>query len=132
MRKNLTVSLVVVPAIALLTACNLEQTVTTPPPQPTATTSTATTPEPSSSPVEVKCKSALGRIYSDVQLYLDAECTKPFAVIMGKAKDLNGEDGVLLRFTSGEQEVKTRDAVRDQAYVKADDPAISAQVWRQY
>jgi len=79
--------------------------------------------KPPSSTVTSGCVSASGRIWSDVQLYLDSTCNTPQAVVIG-GKD----DRVKVRFPSGSEEWKTREVVRS-LYVKAEDPAIKAQQW---
>jgi hypothetical protein len=79
----------------------------------------------SSEPVKsARCISAAGNIWTNVRLYRDSSCQQPFAMVLG-----GSGDRVTIRFDTGEVEVKTRDAVKYQAYVMNNDPAIDAQVW---
>jgi hypothetical protein len=66
-----------------------------------------------------QCVLAAGRIWANVQLYRDNACQQPFAKISSASGDT-----VTLQFDSGEVETKTRDAVKEQAYVMTNDPAI--------
>lgn len=85
----------------------------------------------SSSNLEPGCDSAGGNIWTGVRLYRDAQCASPFATIVGGGKLKSGESGVLIQFDSGALEWKSRSAVRDQAYVKTNDPAHSQKLWRE-
>lgn len=78
----------------------------------------------------MKCDLASGYIWTNVLLYRDSECTKPFAIVAGGGKLTTGEKGVLLKFDTGELEWKKREAVTQQAYVKTNDPAIKTMLWR--
>jgi hypothetical protein len=97
------------------------------------TTSSDSSPVSSSSPIrdlQPGCAEAAGRIWADVRLYRDAECTQPFATVVGGGKLRSGDRGVLIEFDTGEIEWKTRDAVTTQAFVRTDDPAHSSKLWR--
>lgn len=76
------------------------------------------------------CTQAAGRVYADVRLYRDAQCTQPFATVVGGGKLSDGQRGVLIKFDTGEMEWKTRDAVITQAYIRSNDPAVDAGLWR--
>ena len=80
---------------------------------------------------ESKCRIAAGHMWTGVRVYLDSNCEKPFATILGGTK-VDGEKGVVLKFDGGETEVKLRSAVRDDAYVMEDDPAIERQQWQEF
>jgi hypothetical protein len=80
---------------------------------------------------ESKCTKAAGQIWTGVRAYLDSNCEKPFAVILGGTK-VDGQKGVVLKFDSGKTEVELRSAVRDDAYVMRDDPAIERQQWQEF
>ena len=80
---------------------------------------------------ESKCTNAAGQMWTGVRVYLDSNCEKPLAVILGGTK-VDGEKGVVLKFDRGETEVKLRSAVRDDAYVMRDDPAIERQQWQEF
>lgn len=83
-----------------------------------ATAPSSMTP-PVESPKPPRCQLAAGYIWADIRLYRDKDCQKPFASVVSA----NGEK-VLIRFDTGEIETKTRDAVKYQAYVMSNDPAI--------
>lgn len=117
----------VIASLVLLSTLNRReetlQTVTTKP-------SEVSSAQSSTQPTEVKCDLASGYIWTNVLLYRDSECTKPFAIVAGGGKLTTGEKGVLLKFDTGELEWKKREAVTQQAYVKTNDPAIKTMLWR--
>lgn len=76
------------------------------------------------------CTQAAGSVYANVRLYRDAQCTQPFATVVGGGKLSDGQRGVLIKFDTGEMEWKTRDAVITQAYIRSNDPAVNAGLWR--
>lgn len=78
-----------------------------------------------------KCESAAARMWTGVRVYRDEYCEKPFATILG-GKKVDGQDAVVLKFDTGEIEVKYRSAVRDQTFVMADDPALERRDWRDF
>ena len=94
------------------------------------TTSTSTSSNSSSSNLSPSCDSAGGRIWTNVRLYQDAGCSRPFATVVGGGRLRNGERGVLIQFDTSELEWKTRSAVMNQTYVRTDDPAHSDRLWR--
>lgn len=94
------------------------------------TTSTSTAGNSSSNSLSPSCDSAGGRIWTGVRLHHDSGCSRPFATVVGGGRLRNGERGVLIQFDTGELEWKTRSAVMNQTYVRTDDPAHSARLWR--
>lgn len=94
------------------------------------TTSTSPAGNSSSSSLRPSCDSAGGRIWTGVRLHHDSGCSRPFATVVGGGRLRNGERGVLIQFDTGELEWKTRSAVMNQTYVRTDDPAHSARLWR--
>lgn len=94
------------------------------------TTSTSPTGNSSSNGLSPSCDSAGGRIWTGVRLHHDSGCSRPFATVVGGGRLRNGERGVLIQFDTGELEWKTRSAVMNQTYVRTDDPAHSARLWR--
>lgn len=58
-------------------------------------------------------------IGANVTLYRDSACKQPFAKIVSASRE-----NVAIQFDSGEVETKTRDAVKKQAYVMTNDPAM--------
>lgn len=98
------------------------------------TTTAKTTPQPVTEKTETKgpkCESAGGRMWTGVRLHLDSDCSKPFATILGGG-ERDGEKMVKIRFDSGEIEWKTREAVRDQAFVMSNDPAMESRLWQEF
>lgn len=93
-------------------------------------TTTSTPSNSSSSSLSPSCDSAGGRIWTGVRLHHDSGCSRPFATVVGGGRLRNGERGVLIQFDTGELEWKTRSAVMNQTYVRTDDPAHSARLWR--
>lgn len=81
--------------------------------------------------LEPGCDPAGGNIWTGIRLYRDTQCASPFATIVGGGKLKSGESGVLIQFDSGALEWKSRSAVRDQAYVKTNDPAHNQKLWRE-
>jgi len=95
------------------------------------TTSTSTSPgNSSSSSLSPSCDSAGGRIWTGVRLHHDSGCSRPFATVVGGGRLRNGERGVFIQFDTGELEWKTKSAIMNQTYVRTDDPAHSARLWR--
>ena len=92
----------------------------------------AAKPQQTEVAAKAECKSAGGRMYTGVRLYLDPGCSKPFAKILGGGKREDGAKMVKIEFDAGAIEWKTRDAVRDQAYVQSNDPAIEAGLWQEF
>lgn len=93
---------------------------------------TVSTPAPTSSDASnSSCKLSSGNMWTGVRVYLDSNCQKPFATILGGTK-IDGERVVVLRFDSGETEIKKRSAVAAQAYVLSDDPAMSRMEWQEF
>jgi hypothetical protein len=91
-------------------------------------------PERSESSVQTqssKCTKASGYIWTDVRLYQDSRCTQPFATVYAGGQLQDGRKGVLLKFDNGVTEWKAREAVTSQSYVKTDDPAIEAKLFRE-
>jgi hypothetical protein len=85
--------------------------------QSSISTSSSQTNEPA------RCTRAAGYIWTNVRLYRDSSCDRPFATILAGSNEL-----VTIQFDTGEVEVKSRAAVRDQAYVMTDAPAIDAMI----
>ncbi len=79
----------------------------------------ASTPSPSQKEAPPRCSLAAGYIWANVKLYQDSACQQPFAKILSVSGDV-----VTIQFDSGEVETKTRDAVKSQAYIMTNDPAI--------
>jgi len=77
------------------------------------------------------CTSAAGNIWTGVRVYRDSNCGKPFATILGGTRT-NNEKGIVLKFDSGETEVKYRRVVAEQAYVRKDDPAMERKAWQEF
>ena len=77
-----------------------------------------------------ECTKASSYIWTNVRLYQDSSCTQPFATVYAGGQLQDGRKGVLLKFDSGATEWKVREAVTSQSYVKTDDPAIKAQLFR--
>lgn len=92
----------------------------------------AAKPQQTEATAKSECKPAGGRMYTGVRLYLDSGCSKPFAKILGGGKREDGAKLVKIEFDAGAIEWKTRDAVRDQAYVQSNDPAIEAALWQEF
>jgi hypothetical protein len=100
--------------------------------QPSPSASPSVEPSPSVAPP--KCREAAGRLWTGVKLYLDSECTKNFATVVGGNNRYLTSTGervraVKIAFNTGEIEWKTREAVNTQAYVMDNDPAIEAGRW---
>lgn len=93
----------------------------------TSTSTTSTSVQTQSS----ECTKASSYIWSNVRLYQDSSCTKPFATVYAGGQLQDGRKGVLLKFDNGVTEWKAREAVTSQSYVKTDDPAIKAQLFRE-
>jgi hypothetical protein len=66
-----------------------------------------------------RCTFAAGYIWDDVKLYRNSTCQEPFAKIV-----LSSREEVFIQLDSGEVETKTFDALKNQAYVMTNDPAI--------
>jgi hypothetical protein len=81
--------------------------------------------------LQPKCIPSLANVWSDVHLYLDSACTKPFATIVGGGKLQDGRKGVLLKFDTGETEWKLRESVTGQTFIKTDDPARTAMQYQE-
>lgn len=92
---------------------------------------TASSEVPRPDTLKPGCERAIGRLWTNVRLYRDPACNQPFATVFGGGRLRDGERGVLIQFDTGENEWKTRRAVDTQSYVRTDDPASSARLWRE-
>lgn len=93
----------------------------------TSTSTTSTSVQTQSS----ECTKASSYIWTNVRLYGDSSCTQPFATVYAGGQLQDGRKGVLLKFDNGTTEWKAREAVTSQSYVKTDDPAIKAMLFRE-
>jgi|JFJP01.1.fsa_nt_gi hypothetical protein len=78
-----------------------------------------------------ECTKASSYIWANVRLYQDSSCRQPFATVYAGGQLQDGRKGVLLKFDSGATEWKARESVTSQSYVKTDDPAIKAMLFRE-
>jgi hypothetical protein len=70
------------------------------------------------------CKPADGtRIYAGVKVYANASCRKLLGTILGTEKTMQM---VKIHYTDGSKDWKQMKAVREQAFVSPDDPALKA------